>query len=148
MIKVSTKGRYATRIMIYLAINGKTHPVRKKEIAEKEYLSADYVEQILTKLKTVNLVRSLRGKLGGFVLAKEPKDITVADIIEATEGSIKLVDCDSMEKSCKKSSECVVRDVWKEASKAIEKIFAGYTLSYLAKLSIKKEKEKSLSFEI
>lgn len=146
MMRVSTKGRYATRIMIYLAIHGKTNPVRKKAVAKAEGLSADYVEQILTKLKTANLVRSQRGKHGGFVLAKDAADITVNNIIEATEGPITLVDCAS--EKCGRSSYCVSSKIWNEASIAINAIFSKYTLAELAKKAEAKNAANILSFEI
>ncbi len=146
MMRVSTKGRYATRIMIYLAIHGVKKPVRKKEVAKAEGLSADYVEQILTKLKTANLVHSQRGKHGGFILAKNAANISVKDIIEATEGPIILVDCAS--EKCGRSSYCVSSEIWNEASLAVNKIFSNYTLTELAKKSEKKNSANALSFEI
>jgi Rrf2 family protein len=146
MMRVSTKGRYATRIMIYLALNGQKNPVRKKEVAKYEGLSADYVEQILTKLKTANLVHSQRGKHGGFILAKDTKDITINDIITATEGPIILVDCAS--EKCGKSAPCVSSDVWQEASDAINKIFSKYTLAEMVKRTAIKNSANALSFEI
>ncbi len=146
MMRVSTKGRYATRIMIYLAMHSNEGPVRKKEIAQAERLSADYVEQILTKLKTANLVHSQRGKHGGFILAHEPAEITVNEIIEATEGPINLVDCTS--ERCGKEFHCVSSEIWQEASEAISAIFSKYTLAALAKKTEARTSANAISFEI
>ena len=146
MMRVSTKGRYATRIMIYLALHGVKTPVRKKEVAKAEGLSADYVEQILTKLKTANLVHSQRGKHGGFILAQDAANITIKNIIEATEGPIILVDCAS--EKCGKTTPCVSSEIWQEASEAINAIFSKYTLAEMAKRSANKNSANALSFEI
>ena len=132
--------------MIYLALHSKNGPVRKKEIAQAETLSADYVEQILTKLKTANLVHSQRGKHGGFVLATDPAKITVSAIIEATEGPINLVDCAS--ENCGRASFCVSSEIWQEASDAISAIFSKYTLAELAKKTVTRTSANVISFEI
>ena len=93
-MRLSTKGRYATRIftLVFPAFRA-TLPVPKKKISEQEGISTDYIEQIIVPLKNAGLVSSVRGLRGGFRLAKKPEDITVLDILSASEGDINLVGC-------------------------------------------------------
>jgi len=93
MMKLSTKGRYATRIMVYLAMQNSDSPCRKQDIAEAESISADYVEQILIRLKAAGLVTSHRGAHGGFSLTRPPSEVTVEAVLQATEGPLLLVAC-------------------------------------------------------
>lgn len=118
MLRISTKGRYAARILVYLALHEDSAPSPKQEIADAEGISADYVEQILTKLRSGGLVRSHRGARGGFSLARAPGAITMADVLAASEGPIELVPCEGEE--CPRTSMCVTRMVWHEASRALD----------------------------
>ncbi len=130
MLKLSTKGRYAVRIMVRLTMRDSDRPVRKQEIATAEGISADYVEQILMKLKTAGLVQSHRGARGGFSLACDPQKTDVAVILRATEGPVALAPC--TEGECQRSTNCVTRPVWERAAEAIESVFSSVTLGQLA----------------
>jgi len=128
MINLSTKGRYATRIMIYIARqNG---AVRKIEIAEAEDLTVDYVEQILIRLKAAGLVTSRRGANGGFSLARPADRITVADVLAATEGSTELAPC--LSGDCPRMSFCPTRPLWDRVSRTIKEAFTEATIAGLA----------------
>ena len=151
MLKLTTKQRYATRIMVFLAghsarSNNGDSPCRKREIAEAEDIPADYVEQICMKLKTGALIRSHRGKQGGFSLARDPGRITVADVLEAVEGPMVLAPC--IAEDCKKSSACVTRLVWQQANDALQKVLSSATIAELAERAQKMESAKAISFEI
>jgi Rrf2 family iron-sulfur cluster assembly transcriptional regulator len=146
MIKLSTKVRYATRIVVYLAMRDEKHPARKQEIAEAEDISGDYVEQILIKLKTLGLVRSHRGTKGGFVLARDPNKITVADVIKSVDGSIAIAPC--VNEKCARISFCPTRPVWEKANAALVSIFSEATIGELAKEGRKLRSPKSWTFEI
>jgi Rrf2 family protein len=146
MMKLSTKGRYATRIMVYLATRSEKRPARKREIADTEGIPADYVEQLLTKLRTGGLVRSRRGANGGFLLAQDPETITVADVLEVTEGPLALVHC--LEDDCDRLSECVTRPLWQQASQAISKVFSATSIAELASQARRLRESRSISFEI
>jgi Rrf2 family transcriptional regulator, cysteine metabolism repressor len=146
MLTLSTKGRYATRIMVFLAMNRSTRPVRKQDVAAAEGISPDYVEQILIKLKTGGLVESRRGVAGGFVLACEPSKVTVRDILEAVEGPIALVPC--LKEDCQRASACATRGVWNEATETLRSFFAGITLAQLAKKSEGLAQNSALTFQI
>ncbi|MDD4872247.1 MAG: Rrf2 family transcriptional regulator [Kiritimatiellae bacterium] len=146
MIKLSTKVRYATRIAVYLAMRDEKHPARKQEIAEAEDISADYVEQILIKLKTLGLVRSHRGTKGGFVLARDPHKITVADVINSVDGQIAIAPC--INDKCNRIPFCPTRPVWEKANEALVNIFSKATIGELADEGRKLRSPKSWTFEI
>jgi Rrf2 family protein len=146
MLKLSTKGRYATRILVYLAARTDKAPARKREIAGAENIPPDYVEQLLTKLRTGGLVKSRRGAAGGFLLAQDPGTISVANVLEATEGPFSLVHC--VEDDCDRISECVTRPVWQEASEAIRGVFSRTSIADLASQARRLQESRSISFEI
>ena len=92
-MKISTKGRYALRVLVDLAENGKDKNVSIREIAERQRISDKYLEGIVARLSAAGYVKSVRGKYGGYRLTKDPKDYTVYDILRAAEDSIALVAC-------------------------------------------------------
>ncbi len=146
MMRLSTKGRYATRIMIALAMSDRSKPARKQEIADGEGISADYVEQILMRLKAGGLVQSHRGAKGGFSLAKEPADVTVADVLATTEGPLTIAPC--KRDDCKRATYCVARDVWQAANQALEEVFGAVTIGELASRATEMRDACSMSFVI
>ncbi|MCX7047389.1 MAG: Rrf2 family transcriptional regulator [Candidatus Sumerlaeota bacterium] len=103
MFQISTKGRYATRILYRMALFGPDQPIRKVDIAEAEGLTPDYVEQIMTRLYAAGLVKSHRGPKGGFTIGKNPDEITVAEVLDATEGPIAIAPC--IEGECARTHE-------------------------------------------
>lgn len=130
MLRLSTKGRYAARIMVCLAVAGDGATVKKQDIADSEHISSDYVEQILISLKLAGLVSSVRGARGGFTLTRPAHAITIAQVLEATEGPLCLVPC--VDDACGRSPECPTRDVWQEANSALREVFARRTIAELA----------------
>lgn len=130
-MKLSTKGRYATRIMLCIAMDTSGRPVNKTDIGASEDISPAYVEQILTILRGAGLVRSHRGIKGGFTLAKEPRTISVADILSATEGPLSIVPC--VTGDCDRLRSCVTAHVWDRANESLVKIFAATSLEDLVK---------------
>ena len=130
MMRLSTKGRYATRIMVRLAIEQGEKPVQKKVIAAAEGMSADYVEQLLTRLKSCGLVRSHRGVGGGFTLLKDAALITVADVVTCVEGPMVLVPCTAEE--CKRAGICVTRPVWQRVTEALMRELSATNIAELA----------------
>jgi Rrf2 family protein len=146
MLKISTKGRYATRIMVYLALRNGEGPARKREIAEAEGIADDYVEQLLSRLRTAGLVISRRGAQGGFLLSRDPGEITVADVIACTEGTVSLVSC--IEEGCDRASKCVTRPLWQEANDALLAIFSRETIAGLARQASRIKEPGQHSFDI
>lgn len=147
-MKMSTKGRYAVRILLSIARYQKNGPVPKKIIAAEEGISADYIEQIIVPLKNDGLVVGIRGVKGGFQLAKEPADITVYDILRASEGAMKLVDCDQMDCQGRDKNKCATRPVWEGASQVLKDYFSKITLKDLLDTVATFEKEGAATYSI
>jgi Rrf2 family protein len=146
MMKLSTKGRYATRIMVYLAMQEQGVPCRKQEIAEAEEISADYVEQILIRLKAAGLVTSHRGARGGFSLTRPPAEVTVEEVLQATEGPVTLVACG--DEGCTRETICVTRKIWRAAEAALSDVFSGTVIAELAESAQEMQESKSITYDI
>ena len=146
MIKLSTKGRYGTRLMLNLALhyNAGKKPVILKNVSKEEDISIRYLEQIIIPLKLSKLVKSIRGAGGGYILTLPPSKIRLIEIIEALEGPIALVDCVDDLDHCERSPNCATYEVWKEATDLIKDYFSKTTLQDLVertqKISPKKKK--------
>ena len=131
MLRVSSKSRYALRIIVYLAQHGvNASPARKQDIAEAEEISADYVEQILIRLRGGGLVMSHRGARGGFTLAREPHTIRVLDVLEAAEGQLAFVPED--EQVSGHPTIAATSRMWGAAQALLEQQFADITIAALA----------------
>lgn len=111
-MKLSTKGQYATRAMLQLALYAKEKPLSLREIAAREDISEQYLEQIFLILRRAHLVESVRGAHGGYFLGKPPQEILVGDIVRSVEGPIAPVDCLNEDGECTRSEACVTRRVW------------------------------------
>ncbi len=127
-MKLSTKGRYGLKAMFELSLNQENGPVPLKFIAKKQNISDQYLEQIFSKLKKSGLVQSVRGAQGGYLLAKDAKEITVGDILTVLEGPISLSDCVLDEDVCENSSVCVTKVVWEKMKKGIDEVVNSITL--------------------
>lgn len=146
MFKLSTKGRYAVRIMVYLAARPENSTARKQDIAESESISPDYVEQILIRLRAGGLVMSHRGARGGFSLACDPERTSVMDVLEATEGPLEIVPCNDTR--CEREARCVVQGVWVEAASALKKVLSKARISDLAAKVAAMKENKEISYTI
>ena len=138
-MKLSTKGRYASRAMLDLSLHFGEGPIMVKDIARRHNLSERYLEQLLIPLKTAGLVRGIRGARGGFMLAKPPSEIRLLDIIRIMEGSTSPVECVDDERLCSASDKCATREVWKEMKEAIDNVLMATTLEDLKDNHIKAE---------
>lgn len=131
-MKISTKGRYGLRIMIDLAANGSDEsPVSIKDIAEREQLSDKYLEQIINLLGKKELVKSIRGAKGGYLLSRPSNEITVEDILTATEGSLAPVACAEDNEKCDKYCDCATSIIWSEIYNAVVSVVRNITLKDL-----------------
>ena len=141
MIKLSTKGRYGTRLMLNLACHyqNNNEAVILKNISNEEDISIRYLEQIIIPLKIAKLVKSIRGAGGGYTLAKPPSKIKISDILQALEGDINLVDCVDDDDFCQRVSICASHEIWKKASELLRDYFDSITLDHLLKSYQKKE---------
>ncbi len=146
MLRISTKIRYAVRILICLGSKGAQGPVQRTDIQKSEGVSMDYAVQILSSLKRSGFVDSIRGKEGGYVLSVPPESITILDVVEAIEGGIMFVPCAS--ENCPRISECVVKPVWDEASAAASSVLSATTIKSLIDETIKRQQYNSPNFVI
>ena len=129
---ISTKGRYALRVMIDLAEHRSGEFISLKEIAQRQEISEKYLESIIRMLVKAKAVESLRGKGGGYRLTKKPEQYTVGEILRLTEGSLAPVAClDGDCKGCSRSDECPTLDVWKNLDKLINDYLDGVTLDQI-----------------
>ena len=127
-MKLSTKGRYGLKAMFELSLNQDNGPMCLKNIAQKQSISEQYLEQIFSSLKKAGLVKSIRGAQGGYLLAKEAKDITVGDILTVLEGPVSVSDCVLDEDVCENSDICVTKVVWEKIKNGIEDVVDSITL--------------------
>ncbi len=136
-MKISTKGRYGLRIMTDIAIHEKEGCVSIKDIATRENLSEKYLEQIITTLSKAGLVRSVRGARGGYLLSKSTKEISVEEILIATEGSLAPVACAEDNECCENYCDCVTSFIWTKIYDAIIGVVSNISLEELAERSEK-----------
>lgn len=134
-MRISTKGRYALRLMLTLAGNVDGKPVSIKEIAKKEDISDKYLEQIISVLNAAGYVRSIRGAQGGYVIRKKPEEYTVGMILRLTEGSLAPVACVDEDEICDRVDSCVTVYVWKKLNEAISGVVDHITLQDLLDMS-------------
>ncbi len=139
-MKISTKGRYGLRIMTDLALNGEGGCVSLKDIAEREKLSEKYLEQIINLLSKEGLVKSVRGAKGGYLLNRAPEEITVENILKATEGSLAPVACAEDNGRCVNYCDCVTSFIWTRIYEATIDVVSKITLKDLAERSQNIEK--------
>lgn len=131
-MKVSTKGRYALRLMIDLATNDSGSPVSIKDVAKRQGISDKYLEQIISVLNKAGYVKSIRGPQGGYVLKKAPEAYTVGMILRLTEGSLAPVACvEDDDTDCERQSGCVTYILWKKISNAVSEVVDNVTLKDL-----------------
>ncbi len=127
-MKISTKGRYGLRIMVDIAQNVSEVPRNIHDICKSQNLSEKYVSRLIIGFRRAGIIYSVRGAGGGYMLKRQPKHITLLEILEASEGKISIVDCVLCPKKCKKAENCVVREVWTELNNKIKKAFESVTL--------------------
>ena len=118
-MKLSTRSRYGARILVDLARHNGQGPVQIGEISKRQDISVKYLEQLIRPLKQASMVTSVRGPKGGHMLAKDPADITLGQIVRLFEGQAELVECISNPEQCNMSDDCQVRLAWKEATRVL-----------------------------
>ena len=131
---VSTKGRYALRVMLCFAQRGGDEFIPLKEIAEAEGISQKYLESIMTILSKANFLDAVHGKGGGYRLNRKPEDYTVGSILKLTEGSLAAVSCTAQgAAACSRTTCCQTLPMWEKLEKMIDEFFEGITLADLLK---------------
>lgn len=135
-MKISTKGRYALRMMCDIAINDNDAAIPLKEIANRQNISVKYLEQIVILLNRAGYVKSIRGAQGGYKLTNPPEYYTVGMILRLTEGSLAPVAClDDEVNQCSRTSECQTLFIWKKLYKAITDVVDNITIEDIIKRS-------------
>ena len=136
-MKLSTKGRYGLRAMIDLARYSEDEPVSISSIAARQDISERYLEQLVGLLKKAGLVRSIRGATGGYVLARNVREISVGDVLRALEGSLEPVKCAAFysEEGCMAAEGCVTKYVWQKINDSINETVDRMMLDELVRES-------------
>lgn len=136
-MKISTKGRYAVRLMLDVAIHGMDKNVSMRDVAERQNISIKYLEQIVSILTRVGYLKSVRGAQGGYRLTKAPSEYTIGDILRTTEGTLSPVSClEDEENTCPRVSVCPTIKLWKGLYDVINKYVDSITLEDLVNESI------------
>ena len=132
-MKISTKGRYALRLMLDVALNSHGTAVPLRDVAQRQDISDKYLEQIVTQLSRAGLVRSVRGAGGGYLLTREPQDYTVGEILRVLEGNLAPVSCADSHDVCRccRADKCVTVDLWRDIQAAVSGVVDHVTLADL-----------------
>ncbi|MFO7578390.1 MAG: Rrf2 family transcriptional regulator [Pelovirga sp.] len=132
-MRLSTKAQYAVRALVSLNLVSNGEPVTIKEIAEREKISLNYLEQLFVKLRRGNIVRSVRGPGGGYLLAREASQIRVDEIIDTVEEILVPVSCMNDDGSCGCDLQCATQSVWQGLGNQIRAFLASRTLEDLTR---------------
>jgi Rrf2 family protein len=147
-MKLSTRGRYATRALLDLALHHDEEPVLLKDIARRQQISLSYLEHLVAPLIAGGIVRSTRGAKGGVSLARSPEEIRLDEVIQLLEGSIAPVECITNPGVCSRSESCVTRDVWSELKRAINGVLQSVTLQDLVERQKRKQQSETAMYHI
>lgn len=137
VMKISTKGRYALKLMLDIAMNSNGAAVSLRDIATRQGMSDKYLEQIISTLNKAGYVKSIRGAQGGYILTKQPEEYTVGMILRVTEGSLAPVSC--VDSECEREEKCVTYVVWKKINDAVTEVVDSITLQDLLDEAYKKK---------
>lgn len=145
-MKLTTKSRYGTRLILDIAVYGKDKPVPLSDVSNRQNISVKYLEQITRKLKKAGIIDSCRGPSGGHMLAKSPDEISIGQIVRILEESTVIADCADQKKKicgvCNRAGECLSRWVWVEAGRAMFDCLDKITISSLLSIEGSKLKKK------
>ncbi len=138
-MQISTKGRYAMRLMLDIAKYSRGETVKIKDIADRQDISPKYLEQIISELNRAGLVKSTRGPQGGYSLAKSPEEYTVGSILRVMEGDLSVVQCvKDGEEFCDRYDTCTTVRLWRKVSDAISSVVDNVTLADLLRWEAEK----------
>ena len=145
-MKLSTRGRYCSRMMLELALRYDQGPVLLQDVSTSQNISLKYLCQLLIPLKVANLIRATRGAHGGYFLSKPPKDIKLSDIITTVEGSISPVECVDNPDICERHDFCVTTEVWAEIGEKCLEILKSYSLQDMVDRHKAKQQKSSPAY--
>ncbi len=141
-MKLSTRSRYGTRLMLDMAQHYREGPIQLGDIAKRQDVSVKYLEQIIIPLKKAHYIESVRGRKGGHILTKPPEEITVGEIVALLEEGTSLVECVEDATVCERADICPTRLLWKEASEAMFDRLEAVTLADLVERAKAMESDK------
>jgi Rrf2 family protein len=130
-MKLSTKSRYGTRLLLDMAQHYDQGPIQLGDIAKRQEISLKYLEQIIIPLKKAHFIETVRGPKGGHILARPPAEITLAEIVSLLEESVSLVKCTEHAEICQRAETCPTRLIWKEVAQAMFGLLKSITLADL-----------------
>ena len=130
-MKLSTRSRYGTRLMLEMARHYRQGPLQLGDIAKRQEVSVKYLEQIIIPLKKARYIKSVRGRKGGHILTRPPEEITVGEIVALLENGNGLVECAADATVCERADACPTRLLWKEAYEAMFDRLEAVTLADL-----------------
>lgn len=130
-MKLSTRARYGTRVLLELALHWGEGPILLKDIAQRQQIPLPYLQHLIGPLVQVGIIKTTRGKRGGISLLKPPKEVVLGEVVQLLEGSIAPVKCVDSPETCPLSGHCVTRDIWEEVKKAIGTVLESVTLQEL-----------------
>ena len=138
-MKLSTKCRYGTRAIIDIARNYQKRPTKRKDISAHQEIADSYLENILITLKQHDIISTIRGVNGGFILNRPPSEITMLEVVEAIQGVLAPVDCLENPVICQRVESCITRPVWQKMQTAQREALAAVTIQELVEKSIQVE---------
>jgi len=144
-MKLSTRARYGTRVLLDLALQHEDEPILLKDIAQRQQISLSYLEHLITPVVAGGIIRSMRGPKGGISLARPPEEIRLSEVIRLLEGSTALVNCVNKPEICSRSKFCVTRDIWDELQRAMNGILESTTLQDLVERQKRKEQPEEVT---
>lgn len=130
-MRLTTRSRYGTRMALDIAQHGRTSPVRISDIAERQGVSVKHLEKLIRELKLAGFIKSKRGPRGGHMLAKDPAEISVGEIVRVLEGDVSLVECTGDSSVCDRTDTCLTRSLWQQAAEAMYDKLNSITLAEL-----------------
>jgi len=147
-MKITTKGRYALQLLLEVALHQSKGPVTLSDIAARRGISQPYLWHVVTPLTTAGILRVKRGSQGGYVLARQPKEISIKDIVNVLEGSVSFASTEKVQKENQDSVYQVTHSVWVELEEKIVALLSGITLDDLLERYRETESIESLNFTI
>ena len=147
-MKISSRARYGTRVMVELALNHGNGPLRVRDIARKQGISAKYIEQLIALLKGAGMVNAARGVHGGYSLARQPSRLKMLEIFELLEGNLEQLECQGCPGSCSRDKYCAVKEVWTKVRTAMAGVLESVTLADMAARVREKDRQASSIYYI
>ena len=147
-MKLSTRGRYSSRLLLDLALHQEQGPVLLRDIARRQQIHLPYLKHLIAPLVSGGILRSARGAKGGLLLLKSPEEIKLREVIQLLEGTIAPVECVDDPGVCDRSSSCATRDIWVEMQKAMDGVLEATTLRDLMERQREKEQLVATMYNI